>query len=343
MSDNPTVVVPPGSTTSVAAPKTAEAARAPHVGATAIVPPKPAVPATIAPRPATPQPLTASVNAAVAKTSPLVSRLAARTKSTFDLESPWLRCLIHGEIDSWKSTTAAHFGKPEQTRIILTRGEDQLQPIINEGYKYLKVNDGEEFSEALSHCDAIWPDWAKHPEPVLIVDDLTRAKDFVVSASKTYEKDGKLVEYKDMRKVYGQALSEFDSVFTLANRKPIHIILIATSKVVEGKISLEETVAPDLSQGIGNFVMSDYSYIFFLNKKKPYTTRMLTQMDAEAVTEYDEQQKKTVTYQRYYFARHKIPHELVGKGLIKPYEPADLRAVWERVKAAKGQRKAEGK
>lgn len=306
-------------------PVTAAASRAP-------------LPGSVIPRAATPQPasLVSTVNAANAKMSPMVSRLAARTKSTSDLSSPWARILIHGEIDSWKTTTAAKFGSPEQTRIILTRGEDQLQPIVKLGYKYLQVNTGEEFSEALSHCDAIWPDWAKHPEPVLVIDDLTKAKDLVITASKTYEKDGRVVEWKDLRKVYGQALAEFDSVFTLANRKPIHIVLVATSKVVEGKISLEETVSPDLPQGIGNLIMSDYSYIFFLNKKKPYATRMLTQMDSEAVSEYDEQQKKTVTYQRYYFARHKIASELVGK-VLKPYEPADLRAVWEKVKQGKAE------
>lgn len=301
------------------------------------------VPATAPVAPAVPRPasVVAQVNAANARVSPMVSKLAARTRSTFDINSPWARVLIHGEIDSLKTTVAHHFGTPEQCRTILTRGEDQMAPVVNEGYKFVQVNTGEEFAEALSHCDAIWPDWAKHPEPVLIVDDMTRAKDFIVTSSRTYEKDGRVMEYKDTRKVYGEALATFDSIFTLANRKPIHIILVSTSKVVEGKISLEETVMPDLSQGIGNFIMSDYSYIFFLDKKRPPSARMLTSLNNEAVTEYDEQQRKQVTYQRYYFARHKIPAELVGKGIIKQYEPADLRAVWEKVKAAKIQRKAE--
>ena len=264
-----------------------------------------------------------------------MAKLAARTKSTLDIVSPWARVLLHGEIDSLKTTTAHKFGSPEQTRTILTRGEDQMWPVVKEGYRFVKVDNGKEFSEALSYCDQIWPDWAKHPEPVLIIDDITRGKDFVVSESKYYEKDGQIKEYQDLRKVYGEALAEFDTIFTLANKKPIHIILVATSKVSQGKISLEETVVPDLPQGIGNFIMSDYSYIFFLNKKKPPESRMLTSMDKEAVTEYDEKQKKDVTYQRYYFARHKIPSDLANKGYIKLYEPADLKAIWNKIKSAR--------
>lgn len=296
----------------------------------AYAPASPTVPAV--PRPAVP--LTAQVNAANARVSPMVSKLAARTRSTFDINSPWARILIHGEIDSWKTTTAAHFGTPEQTRIILTRGEDQLLPIINEGYQYVKVNDAAEFTEALSHCDHVWPDWAKHPEPVLVLDDLSRAKDYVVAASKFYEAGGQMKEYKDTRKIFGVAMGEFDAMFSLANRKPIHIIVTALSKVVEGKISLEETVMPDLSQGIGNLIMSDYSFIFFLNKKKPFASRLLTDMDSEAVTEYSETAKTNITYQRYYFARSKVPNEMVGK-IIKKYEPANLRDVWNRVIAAR--------
>ena len=317
--------------TKMTAPQTAEAQRAPATGSIQV---NPAVPGQVKPAVPRPASLVTQVGAAVARVSPMVSKLAARTRSTFDINSPWARILIHGEIDSWKTTTAAHFGTPEQTRIILTRGEDQLLPIINEGYQYVKVNDAAEFTEALSHCDHVWPDWAKHPEPVLILDDLSRAKDYVVAASKFYEAGGQMKEYKDTRKIFGVAMGEFDAMFSLANRKPIHIIVTALSKVVEGKISLEETVMPDLSQGIGNLIMSDYSFIFFLNKKKPFATRLLTEMDSEAVTEFSETAKTNITYQRYYFARSKVPAEMVGK-VIKRYEPANLRDVWNRVLAAR--------
>lgn len=300
------------------------------------VAPKSTAPVSAAPKPATS--LVSQVVAASARRSPMVTKLQGRTKSTFDIVSPWARILVHGEIDSLKTTVAHHFGKPEQCRTILTRGEDQMLPVINEGYKYVKVDNAEEFTEALSYCDSIWPDWAKHPDPILIVDDITRAKDYVVSSSKYYsDSSGNQKEYKDNRKVFGVAMGEFDAMFTIANKKPIHIVLTGLSKVVEGKISLEETVMPDLSQGIGNLIMSDYSFIWFLNKKKPVETRLLTEMDNEAVTEYSETAKMNVTYQRYYFARSKVPSELVGK-VIKKYEPANLRAVWDKVMAArKGQ------
>lgn len=277
--------------------------------------------------------IAAGVVAANAKLSPFVAGLKTRTKNTKDLSSPWFRLLLHGEIDSKKTTTAAHFGTPEQTRIILTRGEDQLAPIRDEGYQYLAVENADEFTEAMKYCGQIWPDWAKHPEPVLIVDDLTQAKNFVLKDSATWvDAKGEEREHKDNRKMHVAALNSMDAVFSVVNRKPMHVILIATSKVRENNITQEESIFPNLPPAMSDLIMADYSFIFFINKKKPANACLLTSKDFESVTEYDETQKKNVTFQRFFFARHKIPWQLEGKGVLRQYEPLDLRDIWRRIK-----------
>jgi hypothetical protein len=280
----------------------------------------------------TPQAVKPAVAAPIApKVSPFVAKYGSRTQTTTEISSPWLRALLHGEIDSWKTTTAAHFGTPEQTRIILTRGVDQLIPIINEGYKFLQAKNGSEFTEMMAFCDQIWPDWAKHPEPVLVIDDITRGKDFILDDSRTNDAG---VEVKDIRKVYGIAMEAIDAAFTALNRKPIHVILTALTKVKDNAITREEVVTPDLPPAIGGFIMSDYSFIFFLDKMRPAATRMLTSSDRISYQEYDERQKQMVTYQRYFFARNKVPSEQAGQVLAQR-EPANLRAAWEKVKAAR--------
>jgi hypothetical protein len=104
--------------------------------------------------------------------------------------------------------------------------------------------------------------------------------------------------------------------------------------VKENAITREEVVAPDLPPQIGGFIMSDYSFIFFLDKLRPAATRMLTSQDRISYQEYDEKRKEMMTYQRYFFARHKVPHEQVGKVLAQR-EPANLRAAWQKVIAAR--------
>lgn len=320
------------STTPTGSANASQGTTAPSVDSRAVPTPKaapPAAPTTPVVKPS----ITAGVVAANAKVSPFVVQLRTRTKSTKDLVSPWFRLLLHGEIDSKKTTTAAHFGSPEQTRIILTRGEDQLAPIRSEGYQYLAVENANEFTEAMKYCGQIWPEWAKHPEPVLIVDDLTRGKDYVLKDSSTYVTgSGEEKEFKDNRKIHVGALQSMDAVFSVVNRKPMHVILIATSKVRENNITQEESIFPDLPPAMSNLIMSDYSFIFFINKKKPTNACLLTSKDFESVTEYDEGQKKNVTHQRFFFARHKLPWELESKGVLRQYENLDLRGIWNRIK-----------
>lgn len=270
-----------------------------------------------------------------ASMNPLIAKLQKRVKTTDQITSPWFRCLLHGEIDSRKTSTAAAFGGPENTRIILTRGEDQLIPLTRKKYTYLEVDNGTEFRNAAIHCDQLWPEWAALEEPVLVIDDLARAKDYIVRDNETWiDNNGNVKEHKDPRKIYGAAASDMDSIFTVINDKPMHIVLVCTSRIRENDLTQDETIFPDLTPAMANRIMSDYSYIFYINKKKPWAQCLLTGKDTESVTYYDEKKKSDITYQRVFFARHKISTEDATAQVptLKLYEPLDLRSIWDRVK-----------
>lgn len=266
--------------------------------------------------------------------SPLIAKLQKRVKTTDQITSPWFRCLLHGEIDSRKTSTAAAFGGVERTRIILTRGEDQMIPLRKNKYTFLEVDNSNEFMSAAMHCDQIWPDWYAGPEPVLVLDDLARAKDYVVKDNETFvDGQGNVKEHKDPRKVYGAAAQDMDTVFTVINDKPMHIVLVCTSRIRENELTQDETIFPDLTPSMANRIMSDYSYIFYINKKKPWDRCLLTSRDSESVTYYDEKKKSEITYQRVFFARNKVAVEdAITNPILKLYEPLDLRSIWDRVK-----------
>ena len=271
-----------------------------------------------------------------AKLSPAVAKLQARSKTTDQITNPYFRCLIHGEIDSRKTTTAISFSTPELTRVILTRGEDQLLPFRKQKYRFLEVNNATEFTNACTYCDQIWPDWAQLPDRVLVVDDIARAKDYLVKDNETYVVGGEVREHKDARKIYGAANKAMDEAFTVMNEKPMHLILVSTSKISENELTQDETIFPDLSPGMRNIVLSDCSYIFYINKKKPWDRCLLTTKDTEQVSYYDEKLKREIGYQRVFFARNKMAIEDAqmkgAQQVLQQYEPLDLGSIWARVK-----------
>src|SRR6185312_7461843 len=208
---------------------------------------------TIAPKPAS---IAGAVTATQAQTSPVVASLAARVRNTSGLQSPWMRLLLHGMIDSGKTTAAAKFLPPENTRIICTRGEDQLISLRDMGYTYIEVRDANEFQNAAIYCDQLWPDWAKLPERHLIIDDVTKGKDMLIDNQ----------DSPNMQKIYGGATSDMGLLFGSILKKPMHITLIALTKVDQRKEWKEEVIRPDVNPAMYNILAADSSYIFYIDK-----------------------------------------------------------------------------
>lgn len=278
---------------------------------------------TITPKPAT---IAGAVTNTQGKTSPVVAALAGRTRNTSNLQSPWMRLLLHGMIDSGKTTAAAKFMAPESTRIICTRGEDQLISLRDLGYTYIEVRDANEFQNAAIYCDQLWPDWAKLPERHLIIDDITRAKDMLVESQ----------DAKDNRLIYRGATEDMAMVFSALMKKPMHITLVALTKVEPKKEMREELIRPDIPPAMNNILSADSSYIFYIDKRQPRDRCLLTSEKVEAFQHYNEQTKAMETWKRYTSARHKIALADAQAKVLAQYEPLDLAAVWAKIVAAKG-------
>lgn len=266
--------------------------------------------------------LAQQVNAAIAVTVPKPKGMPP-VKSSDEVVSPWLRLCIYGDIDSKKTTTAAHFASPEDTRIILTRGEDQIIPIKKLKIPFQLCRDIADFRYAALYPEQIFgEEWASRPNRTLIFDDITKAKEFALDDSDTGQNN--MMVYRDATK---DIASVFKSVFS----KPQHVIAIALASSYENDVTHEENLTPDLPPAMRRMLMADFSFVFFINKAKQ---TFYTQEARQSWQGMDEKMRPKVC-SRTIFARHKLPMELEGKGIIKPEEPLDIAAIWKKVQEAK--------
>lgn len=305
--------------TNPTAPMTAEAARAPQTGS--------AQPASSnAPRPAAPPAaIIGGVNKAMAVKAPVPAGLSVR--STVDIMAPWMRGCLYGETDAWKSTTAARFGSPDDVRIILTRQESQLLPIRDLGYKYAHCNDIVKFRYAMQYPEQLFgPEWAARENRVVVVDDVTAAKDMIVESNETDEA-GK--ELRDNRMVHREAKADMSLLVGSLQAKPLHIIFIALAKIYENKFTHQETVSPDLPPAMLNQLSADWDFIFFSDKIKKM---LLTRNKVETYQSKNEK-GKVESYTRTIFAKNKLP--LSQKDSLAEYEQHDLGVIWKKIVATK--------
>lgn len=250
------------------------------------------------------------------------------SKNTDDILMPWARICLYGELDSWKTVTAAHFGSPEDVRIVFTRGEDQLRGLTGEGYKYVEATNVQFLRYAMMYPEQIWPEWAGRENRTVVVDDITRGKEFLVDDNET---DDQGRERKDARAIHKGAKDDMGELVSSLRRKNLHLILVAQAKIYTNNITREETISPDIPPAMSNMLMGDASFIFFLDRAK---RMMLTTQKRET---YKAKNEKNVeeTFTRSVLARHKLPKALEGKGIINDYEPCDLKALWGKIQAAK--------
>lgn len=242
--------------------------------------------------------------------------------NTRDILSPWLRLCIHGDIDAWKTTTAASFSAPADTRIILTRGEDQLIPVKDLAIPFQRCTNLAEFEFACLYPEKIWPEWAELPNRTLIIDDITRAKELALESNDSGQNN---------MLVYREATRDISSIFRSIFSKPQHVIAIALTASYENDISHEENLTPDLPPSMRRMLMADFSFVFYIDKAKKAFLTSSTRQTWQGL----DQQMKAKVCTRTIFARHKLPKSLEGKGIIKPEEPLDIAAIWKRIQEAK--------
>ena len=266
--------------------------------------------------------LTQQVNATVAATLPVPKGMPS-IGNTGSILNPWLRLCVYGDIDSKKTTVSAMFAAPADTRIILTRGEDQLIPIKSLGIPFQKCETLAQFEYACLYPEKIFgPEWAASPNRTLIIDDITKAKEMAVDDNDTGGNN--MLTYRG-------ATRDIASIFKSVFSKPQHVIAIALASSYENDISHEENLTPDLPPAMRRMLMADFSFVFFIDKNKNV---FLTQEKRQQWQGVDEKMRPKVCT-RTIFARHKLPKELEGKGIIKPEEALDITSIWKRIQEAK--------
>lgn len=280
------------------------------------------------PRPVTPQVagIAAGVQAANIKNAPpppagLVS------KSTGDIVSPWMRAIIYGETNARKTTTAAAFGTPENTRIIANLGEDQLIPLKKKNYQYVMCDTFTKLNYAMLYPEKLWPDWALRDDRVLIIDDLTKAKEMAIDDNEFSDSGNKQNNMIVHREAKGDVASWMKSLFA----RPLHLIGISTASIYENDLTHEENVTPDLPPGIRKLVTRDFSFCLYVDKAK----WMFVTNDLRQTYMGVDEKMKAKSFTRVITAKRKLPVELEGKGIVNDLEPMDLRALWNKVLGAK--------
>lgn len=269
--------------------------------------------------------IAASVNKVQGATLPVPKGL--KKFNTRDTAAKYFHAIVYGETDARKTTTAATFGDPAKVRIIMTRREEQLLPLQAQGYEAAKCEDAESFIYACMYPERLWPEWAALPDRVLVIDDITAAKDMLLDENSTND-EGK--ELKDNRKIHVGAKKDMQATMRSVLAKPQHVIVVALAKVYANDITNEETIGPDLPPAMLNMVTTDFEFVFYI-KKGVY--KLLTEEDRTAFQKKDD---KGVLkgYVRKIFGKHKLPKALEGTGVIKKEEEMNLIAIWERVQKA---------
>lgn len=262
------------------------------------------------------------VNAVIANTVTLPKGLTKG--NTKELTSPWFHGILYSETSARKTSTAAQFDTPENTRIIVTRRPEQLIPLRKLGYEFALCENAAAFKYALQFPEKIWPDWAKRSERTLIVDDATEGSALLLEEAKETTSHG--------QKAYGMVKDDFRDMLKITLRKPMHLILVALAKVKENGITNADTVFPDLPPSVMNLIGSELEYCFYI---KVNNWKLLTDRDRFVFQDINPETQKTQSYTREIFAKNKLELPTVGMpGVLAKEEVLNLRAVWEKVKKA---------
>lgn len=285
-----------------------------------------------APKPATPQPvpLAQQVNKAMGAQVSIPKGLEVDT-DTGQLDQIWMRAMIYGETNAKKTTVSAKFGSPEDVRIILTRGEDQLLPLVPEpgkpAYKYRYCDTAEKIKFAMMYPERLWPDWATRPNRILVIDDITKGKDILLDFHEYNEKGTK----QNNMMVHREAKTDMADLVKVMFGKPMHIIMVAFASIYENPVTHEENVGPDIPPSMMRMLTADFTFVFYIDKAK----NMFRTDDYREVYEDVDESMKRKTFTRIITAKHKIPAFLAGKNIVNPLEPLDLQKIWLKIQAAK--------
>lgn len=264
--------------------------------------------------------------------------------NTNDLSTPFFRCIFYGETDSRKTTTAARFGSPDETRIVLVRRPEQMTPLKGLGYTVFLAKDAQDFASVVQDPASVFGEpWAKNPNRTLVIDDITEAKDFLMESNEsTVDNYGNVHEVRDTRKVVKGAKDDMRSILKSALDAPQHLIVTALSRTIENPAADEERITVDLPPSISSMFTTDFEYVFYSLKAGSMLPQWqcLTSTETRGFKKIDEKGKE-VTYSRSIFAKSKLPLPVIlsNPTLLPVRANADLRAIWNSILAAQAKPK----
>ena len=258
---------------------------------------------------------------------------------TNTLDASFFHGMLYGETDSQRTTTAAMFGGPKRTFILLTRSPEQLISIRADSYHYARIEEANALLWALTFPEkaadaAGFPEWKDLSDRVLVVDDMTEGTAMLVDDNSVKD-DGS--EVRDGRQIYKAVNDDLRAVMAGLKKRRIHTIFIALAAVFASNIANEETVYPDLPKGARGIITAELEFVFFMKRE---AKKMLTRSDYLTFVKKDEKTGKAIAGRRDIFAKHKLDRELVGKvpPVLAKEEPMDLAGVWQKIVAAKARK-----
>lgn len=281
---------------------------------------------TITPKPAT---IAGAVNQSQGSKLPLPKGLEAF--DTSNLGTKYFHCCVFGPTNSGKTSLAASFASPEDTRIIVTRNKSQLISLEGLGYQGTIASNLDALQYAMMFPERLWPEWAGRPNRTLIVDDLTECAEMCVEDNQTTEA-GK--ELKDTRLVFRGVKTDVRTIFRSTIYKPQNVIFTALVRVGKDPVRKTEVIQPEVPPSIFHMLGAEIEFAFYIDDEKK---KLLTEPEKFAVTdpgEIDPQTRAPKVFRREIFAKYKQPKNLPK--LLDKYEPMDLAAIWKKITDAKG-------
>lgn len=275
-----------------------------------------------------PKPIAPSINAIQGARNPAIVKMREDISNTGTIKLTWARILLCGGSGAGKTTTAARFGTPEQTRIIFTRSMDQLIPLRSLGYTFFRARNWQDFSNACMYPEALFGEpWASMPDRVLVVDDITRPKEWVIADAAEDDKGRK----RNAMQQYGEVNDEMAPVAASLYAKEMHIITTSHVDIKEDPIERVEKIWADMPKGVRKIFDRDTAFIFYLDTRRPWGSRLLTMEEKEVYEGVDDRFQKVVKT-RYIYAKRKLDlKDETGTPLLQKWEPTDLRAVWNKI------------
>jgi hypothetical protein len=287
------------------------------------------------PRPVTPVPAKPVTNvAALARSVGPARPKNIISGNTSQLEHGYFHGVVYSETNARKTTTAASFESPEWVRIVGTRNPEQLIPLRELGYTYSVAPDATALDYLLRHPEHEWPDWAAKDDPehrrTLVLDDGTEAVNMLLDDNEVI--DGRVVK-NQMRTHVAAGKALRDLLIKTALRKPLNFVMTALAKAKESPVAPnEEIYGPNLPPAMLELVMTEFEFVFYINKKKWCLHTTDSNFTYSSERSDANGKPMVVPIRRTIYGKSKLGVDAAKAGLIKPEECMDLADIWRRVR-----------